>query len=210
MDAVYFQTTQDLADPSLYILKHSKVPGSILADNLFRKKLYETPKKDIPALLDYHYKRCDEPSEFADHVIELLEVALDENQDIKFLKSLSFWGDPEKAKRYKRRTAYALEYLRKMNDPEPNEANIIRFPFNGEKVVLADLFSQLIALELPDGKKAIPLSRKAMARCLNGIAESFSSNKVNSTYEYFRSTSRKMERGNRPKKYRIKVSIEEL
>jgi len=87
-----------------------------------------------------------------------------------------------------------------MNDSEPNEANIIRFPFNGEKVVLADLFSQLIALELPDGKKAIPLSRKAMARCLNGIAESFSSNKVNSTYEYFRSTSRKMERGNRPKK----------
>lgn len=115
-----------------------------------------------------------------------------------------------KAKRYKRRTAYTQEYLQRMNDSEPNEANIIRFPFNGEKVVLADLFSQLIALELPDGKKAIPLSRKAMARCLNGIAESFSSNKVNSTYEYFRSTSRKMERGNRPKKYRIKVSIEEL
>ena len=138
----YFQTTQDPLDdePSPYILKHPKVPNSILADNLFRKKLYETPKKDIPALLDFHYQRCDEPSEFADHVIELLEVALDESLDIKFLKSLSFWGDPEKAKRYKRRTAYALEYLRKMNISESNEANIIRFPFNGEKVVLADLF----------------------------------------------------------------------
>jgi len=98
---------------------------------------------------------------------------LDEHQDIKFLKSLSFWGDPEKAKRYKRRTAYALEYLHQMNDSEPNDANIIRFPFNGEKVVLAELFRQLIALELPDAKKAIPLSRKAMARCLNGVAESF-------------------------------------
>jgi hypothetical protein len=65
---------------------------------------------------------------------------LDESLDIKFLKSLSFWGDPEKAKRYKRRTAYAYEYLRKMNISESNEANIIRFPFNGEKVVLADLF----------------------------------------------------------------------
>jgi DNA-directed RNA polymerase subunit F len=30
-------------------------------------------------------------------VIELLEVALDENENIKYLKSLSFWGDPEKA-----------------------------------------------------------------------------------------------------------------
>ena len=39
-----------------------------------------------------------------------------------------------------------------------NEFNTIRFPFNGEKVVLADLFNQLINLELPDGKKAIPLS----------------------------------------------------
>ena len=161
-------------------------------------------------MLDFHYKRCDETSEFADHVIELLEVALDENQDIKLLKSLSFWGDPEKAKRYKRRTAYALEYLRKMNYPEPNEANIIRFPFNGEKDVLADLFSQLIALELPDVKKAVPLSRKAMARCLNTIAEPVKGNKVNSTYEYFRSASRKSDRGNRPKKYRIKVSIEEI
>jgi hypothetical protein len=210
MPIIYFQTTKDPLDLSPYILKHSNSINSRLADNLFRKKLYETPKKDIPELIKYHYQRCDEPSEFADHVIELLEVALDENQDIKFLKSYSFWGDPEKAKRYKRRTAYALEYLHRMNDPEPNEANIFRFPFNGEKVVLADLFSQLIALELPDGKKAVPLSRKAMARCLNGIAEPFKGNKVNSTYEYFRSASRKSDRGNRPKKYRIKVSIEEL
>jgi hypothetical protein len=98
MPTNYFQTTQDLLDPSPYILKHSKPAKAVLADNLFRKKLYETPKKDIPALIDYHYQRCDEPTEFADHVIELLEVALDENADIKFLKSLSFWGDPEKAK----------------------------------------------------------------------------------------------------------------
>jgi len=90
MPIIYFQSTQDPLDLSRYILKHSKVPGSILADNLFRKKLYETPKKDIPNLLRYHYQRCDEPSEFADHVIGLLEVALDEKQDIKFLKSLSF------------------------------------------------------------------------------------------------------------------------
>jgi len=210
MPNCYFQTTQDPLDSSPYMLKHTKKISSLRADNLFRKKLYETPKKDIPALIDYHYQRCDEPTEFADHVIELLEVALDENEDIKFLKALSFWGDPEKAKRYKRRTEYALEYLRKLNDPEPNEANMIRFPFNSEKVVLADLFNQLIELELPDGKKAIPLSRKAMARCLNGIAEPFKGNKVDSTYEYFRSTSRKMDRGNRPKKYRIKVSIEEV
>ena len=108
----YFQTTQDISDTSPFILKHPKKKNSTLADNLFRKKLYETPKKDIPNLLRYHYQRCDEPSEFADHVIELLEVALDENQDIKFLKSLSFWGDPEKAKRYKRRTAYALHVTR--------------------------------------------------------------------------------------------------
>ena len=90
MKVTYFQTTNDLSDPSPFILKHSKVPNSILADTLFRKKLYETPKKDIPNLLRYHYKRCDEPTEFADHVIELLEVALDENEDVKFLKSLSF------------------------------------------------------------------------------------------------------------------------
>ena len=210
MPTSYFQTTQELLDQSPYILKHSKKINSVLADNLFRKKLYETPKKDIPTLIDFHYQRCDEPTEFADHVIELLEVALDESKDIKILKSLSFWGDPEKAKRYKRRTKYALEYLRKLNDPNPNEANVIRFPFNGEKVVLADLFNQLIDLELPDGRKAIPLSRKAMARCLNTIAEPFKGNKVHSTYEYFRSTSRKMERGNRPKKYRIKISIEEI
>jgi hypothetical protein len=210
MPNLIFQTTKELDDPSRFIIKHAKTPSPVLANNLFRKKLYETPKKDIPALIDFHYRRCDEPSEFADHVIELLEVALDENEDVKFLKSLSFWGDPEKAKRYKRRTAYALDYLIRLNDPEPNEENIIRFPFNGEKVVLADLFNQLIELELPDGKKAIPLSRKALARCLNFIAESFQGNKVNSTYEYFRSTSRKNDRGNRPKKYRIKVSIEEV
>lgn len=143
-------------------------------------------------------------------MIELLEVALDENEKIKFLKSLSFWGDSEKAKRYKRRTDYALQYLRKLQDTEPNEANIIRFPFNGEKVVLADLFNQLIELELPNGKKAIPLSRKAMARCLNSFAEPFTGVKVASTYEYFRSDYRKFEKGNTPKKYRIKVSIEEL
>ncbi len=210
MPIIYFQTTQDPSDLSPYILKHSKSVNSRIADNLFRKKLYETPKKEISNLLKYHYQRCDEPVEFADHVIELLEVALDETEDVKFLKSLSFWGDPEKAKRYKRRTAYALDYLQRMNDPELNEANTIRFPFNGEKVVLADLFNQLIELELPDGHMAVPLSRKAMARCLNAIAEPFKGNKVNSTYEYFRSTSRKMERGNRPKRYRIKVSIEEL
>ena len=116
MPTNYFQTTQDLNDQSPFILKHPKIPNSILADNLFRKKLYGTPKKDIPALLDFHYRRCDEPLEFADHVIELLEISLDENEDIKFLKSLSFWGDPEKAKRYKRRIAYALEYLHQMND----------------------------------------------------------------------------------------------
>jgi hypothetical protein len=210
MPTNYFQTTQDPLDQSPFILKHSKSINSRLADNLFRKKLYETPKKDIPALLDFHYRRCDEPSEFADHVIELLEVSLDENEDIKFLKSLSFWGDPEKAKRYKRRTAYALEYLRKLNDKQPNEANIIRFPFNGEKVVLADLFRQLIELELPDGRKAIPLNKKDMARCLIGISEDFKDNKLATTYDYFKNNASKMKRGNRPKKYRIKVSIEEL
>ena len=92
MPIIYFQTTQNPLDLSPYILKHSNNINSRLADNLFRKKLYETPKKDIPALLDFHYQRCDEPSEFADHVIELLEVALDENQDVKFLKSLSFFN----------------------------------------------------------------------------------------------------------------------
>jgi hypothetical protein len=210
MPTNYFQTTQDPLDQSPFILKHSKSINSRLADNLFRKKLYETSKKDIPALLDFHYRRCDEPSEFADHVIELLEVSLDENEDIKFLKSLSFWGDPEKAKRYKRRTAYALEYLRKLNDKQPNEANIIRFPFNGEKVVLADLFRQLIELELPDGKKAIPLNKKDMARCLIGISEAFKDNKLTTTYDYFKNNASKMKRGNRPKRYRIKVLVEEL
>ena len=210
MPTNYFQTTKDPMDQSPYVLKHTKKITPILADNLFRKKLYETPKKDIPPLIDFHYQHCDEPSEFADHVIELLEVALDESQDIKFLKSLSFWGDPEKAKRYKRRSKYALDYLGKLNDPEPNEANIIRFPFNGEKVVLADLFRQLIELELPDGKKAIPLIKKDMARCLIGISEKFKGNKLPTVYEYFKNSASKIDRGNRPKRYRIKVSIEEL
>jgi hypothetical protein len=210
MPTNYFQATQDLLDPSPYILKHSKPAKAVLADNLFRKKLYETPKKDIPALINFHYQRCDEPTEFADHVIELLEVALDENADIKFLKSLSFWGDPEKAKRYKRRTEYALEYLRRMNDPNLNEANAIRFPFNGDKVVLADLFRQLIELELPDGQRAIPLNKKDMARCLIGISENFKNNKLETVYEYFKNNRSKVSKGNRPKKYRIKVLIEEV
>ncbi len=77
MPKLYFQTTKNLNDPSPFILKHPKTPGDVLADNLFRKKLYKTSKKDIPALIDFHYQRCDEPSEFAVHVIELLEVALD-------------------------------------------------------------------------------------------------------------------------------------
>ena len=124
MPIIYFQTTNDLSDHSPFILKHKKKINSALADNLFRKKLYETPKKDIPKLLDFHFKRCDEPTEFADHVIVLLEVALDEVKDVKYLKSLCFWGDPEKAKRYKLRSKYALEYLKLLKDPEPNEANI--------------------------------------------------------------------------------------
>ena len=210
MPRIYFQTTQGLSHQSSHILKHTKAITPTLADNLFRKKLYETPKKDIPALIDYHYQQCDEPSEFADHVIELLEVALDENEDIKYLKSLSFWGDKEKARRYKRRTEYALEYLRKINDPELNEVNAIRFPFNGEKVVLADLFRQLTELELPDGQKAIPLNKKDMARCIIGISESFKGNKLDTTYDYFKNSKSKIGKGNRPKKYRIKVSIEEL
>jgi len=206
----YFQITQDLDDPSPFILKHSKTSIATLTDNLFRKKLYETPKKDIPAFLDFHYKQCDEPTEFADHVIELLEVALDDVENIKFLRSLSFWGDPEKAKRYKRRTKYALEYLKLLNDPEPNEANIIRFPFNGEKVVLADLFRQLIELKLPDGQNAVPLNKMDMARCLNSISEDFHTNKLSTTYDYFKNSASKIDKGNRPKKYRIKVSIEEM
>ena len=84
MPIIYFQTTQDPLDLSPYILKHSNNINSRLVDNHFRKKLYETQKKDISNLLRYHYQRCDEPSEFANHVIELLEDALDENQDIKF------------------------------------------------------------------------------------------------------------------------------
>ena len=206
----YFQTTQDLSDQSPYILRRAKRINSAVADNLFRKKLYETPKKNIPALLDFHYKRCDEPTEFADYVIELLEVALGEVKDVKFLKSLSFWGDPEKAKRYKQRSKYALEYLRKLNDPEPNEANIIRFPFDGEKVVLADLFRQLIELELPDGGKAIPLKSKDMARCLIGISGQFKGNKLSTVYDYFRNAAGRRDKRTSPKRYRIKVSIEEL
>ena len=89
MPIIYFQTTTDQSNHSTFILKASKKISPSLADNLFRKKLYETPKKDIPGLIDYHYKRCDEPSEFADYVIELLEVALDEVKDIKYFKSLS-------------------------------------------------------------------------------------------------------------------------
>ena len=102
MPKIYFQTTTNLLDPSPYILKNSKKISPSLADNLFRKKLYETPKKDIPSLIDYHYRRCDEPTDFVDHVIELLEVAIDKNEDIKYFKSLSFWGDPEKADCYRR------------------------------------------------------------------------------------------------------------
>lgn len=181
-----------------------------MADNLFRKKLYETPKKDIPALIDFHYQRCEEPSEFADHVIELLEVALDESKDVKFFKILSFWGDPEKAKTYKRRTAYALEYLKRMNSPEPNDINSIRIPFNGEKVVLADLFKQLIELKLPDGKKAIPLNAKDMARCMITISEQFKRNKLSTVYDYFRNTTGRNDKRTCPKRYRIKVSLEEL
>jgi hypothetical protein len=47
-----------------------------------------------------------------------------------------------------------------MNDPNLNEANAIRFPFNGDKVVLADLFRQLIELELPNGQKLFLLIKK--------------------------------------------------
>ena len=67
MPNTYFQLTNNLSDYSAFILKHSKKVSPTLADNLFRKKLYETPKKDIPTLIDYHYQRCDEPSAFADH-----------------------------------------------------------------------------------------------------------------------------------------------
>jgi len=210
MPKIYFRTTQDLSVQSPFILKHPKKILPALADNLFRKKLYETPKKEIPALLDFHYQRSDEPTEFADHVIELIEVALDENAEIKFLKSLSFWGDPEKAKRYKRRTAYALEYLRILNGPNLNEANVIRFPFNGEKVVLADLFKQLIELELPEDGKAIPLNKKDMARCLLGISESFKGSKLSTVYDYFRNTSGRIDKRTYPKRYRIKLSLEEV
>jgi hypothetical protein len=210
MNAVYFQTTKDLTDPSPFILKHLKVPKPILADNLFRKKLYETSKKDIPALIDFHYQQCEEPSEFADHVIELLEVALDESKGVKYFKTLSFWGDKEKARMFRRRTKYALEYLRSMNSPEPNDTNLIRLPFDGDKVVLADLFKQLLELKLQDGKKAIPLNAKDMARCMITISEQFKGNKLNTAYDYFRNTKGRNDKRTCPKKYRIKVSLEEL
>ena len=106
----YFHTTQDLLDQSPSILNRSKDIHPTPASDLCQI-LYQIPKKDKPALIDFHYQHCDESSEFADHVIELLEIALDESQDIKFLKSLSFWGDKEKARRFKRRTDYALAYL---------------------------------------------------------------------------------------------------
>ena len=210
MPNLYFQTTNDQSDTSPYILKCKKKISPTLVDNLFRKKLYETPKKDIPGLIDYHYKRCDEPGEFVDHVTELLEVAIDKSENIKYFKSLSFWGDPEKAERYKRRTIYALEYLERVNDPEPNEANIIRLPFSGEKVVLADLFRQLLELELPEGGKAVPLNSKDMARCLMGISESFKDSKLSTVYDYFRNSSGRIGKRTFPKKYRIKVQIEEF
>jgi hypothetical protein len=210
MPTIYFQTTTNLSDSSPYILKDSKKITPALADNLFRKKLYETHKKDIPALIDFHYKRSNEPSEFTDHVIELLEVAIDKSENIRHFKSLSFWGDPVKAERYKRRTFYALEYLKKLSEPEPNEANIIRLLFNGEKVVLADMFRQLTELELPNGQKAFPLSKKDMARFLIGVTESFKDSKLETTYDYFKTSKSKMAKGSIPKKYRIKVTLEEL
>jgi len=70
MPTIYFQTTNDQSDPSRYVLKHTTKIAAILADKLFRKKLYGPPKEDIPVLIDYHYQRCDEPIEFADLVIE--------------------------------------------------------------------------------------------------------------------------------------------
>lgn len=210
MSKIYFQTTQDSSHESPFILKSSKRISPILADNLFRKKLYETPKKDIPSLVDYHYKRCEETTDFVDHVIELLEVAIEKSENIKYFKSLSFWGDPEKAERYKRRSAYALDYLKKLSDSEPNESNIIRLPFNGEKVVLADLFRQLIELELPEGGKAVPLNSKDMTRCLMGISQSFKDSKLNTVYDYFRNSNGRIGKRTFPKKCKIKIQIEEF
>jgi hypothetical protein len=46
------------------------------------------------------------------------------------------------------------------------------------KLYLADLFRQLIELELPEWTKAIPLNKKDMARCLIGISENFKNNKL--------------------------------
>ena len=58
MPTIYFQTTNNLDDPLPFVMRDSKKINPILADILFRKKLYETSKKDISALIDYHYQRC--------------------------------------------------------------------------------------------------------------------------------------------------------
>ena len=49
-----------------------------------------------------------------------------------------------------------------------------------------------------------------MARCLLGITEKFQGTKLTTIYDYFKDSSSKIGKGNRPKKYRIRVSIEEL
>jgi len=75
---------------------------------------------------------------------------------------------------------------------------------------LADLFRQLIELELPEGGRAIPLNKKDMARRLIGISESFKDSKLNTVYDYFRNTDGRIDKRTCPKKYRIKVSIKEI
>jgi hypothetical protein len=97
-----------------------------------------------------------------------------------------------------------------MNQSELNEVNLIQLPFSGEKVVLVDLFKQLIELELPDGKKAIPLNAKDMARCMITISDLFKENKLSTAYDYFRNTTGRNDKRTCPKKYRIRVSLEEL
>jgi hypothetical protein len=77
-------------------------------------------------------------------------------------------------------------------------------------VVLADLFRQLIELELPEGQKAIPFNKKDMARWLIGITEDFKDSKLDTVYDYFRNTNGRLNKRTCPKKYRIKVSIEEI
>lgn len=48
MDAVHFQTTQDLADPSPFIPKNPKVPNSKLDNNLFCEiNFTKHPKKTV-------------------------------------------------------------------------------------------------------------------------------------------------------------------